>query len=179
MSYEDGIQVDSSLYEEAAVVKSCKDKRSALLDRLQEQRAVVVKAQEMLAQLVNDRSTNDPEAKAACKAQARNVDDEQEVLEAIEIAVRACEENVFQAEDKLAQSIRETISRAAKKHQGKVRCDLLGAMGEYFACFNAIKGTFIGAQYEVEQLTFDRSLTKNARERYQAVTHRIGQEIGM
>lgn len=176
MNFEKVLKPTGLLRSLASQVEKSKQKRVALNDRLQEQLEIVRNAEERLAEFVNARrvKTDNPEeiqtASKACKAQAKIVADEQEVLDAISTAMRNSDEQISQAGNSYASSLRKAVSDAAQSAKDQIRSNLLDAMREYFACHCALRGTIIGAQYEVEQLSYDQSLGKDAGKRISDAT---------
>ena len=183
MSFDKGIKQTESMKARAMELRACKAREGELVDRQFEQVEAVNKAEEKLAKLVNARKckSDDPEeirkANRVCKAQAQKVEEEREILDAIQTAVRNADEQVSNAGNSLAASIRHAISSAAQATKDQVREKLYDAMHEYFAVHYALKGTLIGAQYEVEQMSYDNSLGKDAGQRISEASRKLREAV--
>ncbi len=185
MSFENGLQATESMQAKADRIKHCGDKSTELGTRLHEQAEVVSKTEEKLAELVNARKPNSDKpdelvnANIAIKKQAEKVEEERELLDAVQTAVRNAEQQRSDASNGLAGSIRHAISNAALPLKDRVSENLFNAMQEYFTIHYALKGTLTGAQYEVEQLSRDRSLGVEAGKRIAGASLKLREAVNV
>ena len=174
LKFEEGLK-PADWIEDATSLKKAQAKSAKLNDELQKQHKIVNRANDRHSTLVinagrMDKNSADPKsitaAKKAVIEQARIVDEERDMLDAIRSALSTANYQVSQCGNNLDKAVKDQVSKVARKAQEAIAENLDAALEDYLACEFAINGTGVGGgQYLIEQKSYDNNLAKRACDR--------------
>ena len=180
MNIENLLKPDAALIAAVRNVNERELKLSALFERGNIQKDVIADLAGQLAELVTApqwEDANTPEdakqAKRECAALTGQLDEERELLNAIDTAIRNGRQDVALAKHRVAILTNAIIKEAAVKVEPEARENLIHAMKDFFACQLAKDGIHsVGnAQNELENLSQDHELVRGV-EKHVNLIHR-------
>ena len=169
MNIENILKPDAALVAAVENVSERELKLVGLLARRDEQKDVIADLSGQLDELVTARkweSANSPEdakeAKQECAGLTQKLEEERELLEAINTAIRNNRQDLALAKHRVAILTNAIIKEAAVKVEPEARNNLLSAMKDFLACQLAKDGihSVSNAQHELEILAQDNDLVK-------------------
>ena len=178
MNIENFCKPDSTLIAAVEDVKERELKLSVLLGRRDKQNGVIADLANRLDDLIASRqweaanSQQDAKkAKQECSDVAERLQDERELLAAINAAIRNSRQEVALANHRVEILTNTIVKEAALQDEPQVKNNLVGAMKEFFACHLAREGArSIGvAQNELEILAQDYTLVKGVERQISSI----------
>ena len=171
MNIENIPKPDAALVAAVSNVNERELKLSDLLERGDTQESVIADLARQLDELVTARkweSANSPEdatiAKSACASLTAKLEEERELLNAINTAIRNSRHDLALAKHRVAVLTNALVKEAAVKVEPEAKQNLVSAMTDFFVCHLARDGiqSINSVQYELERLAQDHALVKGA-----------------
>ena len=186
MNIENILEPDAALVAAATNVGERELKLSALIERGQEQQDVIADLSDQLNDLVAACewvSAKTPEdakqAKHQCANLTQKLEEERELLNAIDTAIRNGRQDIALAKHRVAILANAIIKEVAVKNEPEAKENLISAMKEFFACHLARDGiqSISSAQYELEQLAQDHALVKGVEKEVNSIHRSLRESV--
>ena len=186
MNIENILKPDAALIAAVENVKERELKLSVQLERKSKQKYVIADLSGQLDELVAARkweATNAPEeAKAAkheCARLTEKLEEEHELLDAIDTAIRNSRQDVALAKHRVAILTNSIIREAAVKVEPEARKNLIQAMKDFFACQLAKDGihSVSTAQHELENLSQDHELVRGVEKQVNSIHRSLRESV--
>ena len=183
---ENMLKPDAALVAAVANVNERELKLSALFERGGKQKDVIADLSDQLNELVAACewvSAKTPEdarqAKRQCASLTEKLDEERELLNAIDTAIRNSRQDVALANHRVAILANAIIKEVAVKNEPEAKENLISAMKEFFACHLARDGiqSISSAQYELEQLAQDHALVKGVEKQVNSIHRSLRESV--
>ena len=187
MNIENLLKPDAALVAAVENVKERERKLTAQFERRDNQKVVIVDLSAQLDGLVTARrweSANVEDAKEAkrkCADLTVKLEDERELLNAIDTVIRNCRQDVALAKHRVAILTNSIIREAAVKVEPEARENLIQAMKDFFACHLAQDGiqSIGSAQHELENLSQDHELVRGVENQVNSIHRSLRESVAV
>ena len=178
MNIENILKPDAALVAAVANVNEREQKLSALFERGNKQKGVIADLSDQLNELVtapkweNAATPEDAtEAKHECAILTEKLEEERELLNAINTAIRNSRDDVALAKHRVAILANAIIKEEAAKKEPEAKENLVNAVKEFYACHLARDGmqSIYSAQHELEILAQDHALVKGVEQQVNSI----------
>jgi len=186
LNIENMLKPDAALVVAVTNVNERELKLSALFERGGKQKDVIADLSDQLNELVAACewvSAKTPEdarqAKRQCADLTKKLEEERELLNAIDTAIRNSRQDVALANHRVAILANAIVKEAAVKNEPEAKENLISAMKEFFACHLARDGiqSISSAQYELEQLAQDHALVKGVEKQVNSIHRSLRESV--
>ncbi len=186
MNIENILKPDAALVAAAENVNERELKLVSLLARRDEQKDVIADWSGQLDELVTARkwesansSEDAKEAKQECAGLTQKLEEERELLDAIDTAIRNNRQDAALAKHRVALLTNAIVKEAALKEEPEVKKNLLNALNDFFACHLARDGiqSIGSAQSELEMLAQDHSLVKGVENQVNSIDRSLRESV--
>jgi len=185
VNIENLLKPDAALVAAVANVNERELKLSALYQRGNKQKDVIADLSDQLNELVTAReweSANTADAKEAkreCANLTEKLEEERELLNAIDTAIRNSRHDVALAKHRVAILTNSIIKEAAVKVEPEARENLIQAMKDFFACQLAKDGihSVSTAQHELENLSQDHELVRGVEKQVNSIHRSLRESV--
>ncbi len=179
------LKPDAALVAAVENVKEREEKLSAQFERRDNQKDVIVDLSNQLDELVTARRWESADAEGAKKAKHECADltlkleEEHELLNAIDTAIRNSRQDVAIAKHRVAILTNAIIKEAAVKVEPEARENLIQAMKDFFACQLAKDGvhSVSNAQHELENLSQDHELVRGVEKQVNSIHRSLRESV--
>jgi len=186
MNIENILKPDTALVAAVENVNARELKLSDLFERGDTQKSVIADLARQLDELVTARkweSADTPEeareAKHECADLTQRLEEERELLEAINTAIRNNRQDLALAKHRVAILTNAIIKEAAVKVEPEARNNLLSAMKDFLACQLAKDGihSVSNAQHELERLAQDAALVRGVENQVNSIHRSLRESV--
>ena len=186
------VNIENILKPDAALVAAVENvnerniKLSALVERRDKQKDVIANLSGQLDEVVTAcqwEAANTPEdakkSKRECASLTEKLEEERELLNAIDTAIRNSRQDVALAKHRVAILTNAIIKEAAVKVEPEAKKNLLNAMTDFFACHLARDGiqSIGSAQYELEMLAQDHALVRGVEKQVNSIHRSLRESV--
>jgi len=185
VNIENLLKPDAALVAAVENVKERERKLTAQFERSDNQKDVIVDLSNQLDELVAARRWEKAdvegakEAKHECADLTLKLEEERELLNAIDTAIRNSRQDVALAKHRVAILTNSIIKEAAVKVEPEARKNLIEAMKDFFACQLAKDGihSVSTAQHELESLSQDHELVKGVEKQVNLIHRSLRESV--
>ncbi len=186
MNIENLLRPDAALIAAVKNVTERELKLSALFERGNNQKDVIADLAGQLDELVTapqwegaKTAADAKQAKHECADLTAQLDEEHELLNAIDTAIRNSRQDVALAKHRVAILTNAIIKEAAVKVEPEARENLIQAMKEFFACQLAKDGihSVSTAQHELENLSQDHELVRGVENQVNLIHQTLRESV--
>ncbi len=179
------LKPDAALVAAVENAKERERKLSAQFERRDNQKDVIVDLSDQLDDLVaacewvSANAEDAKEAKRECADLTLKLEEERELLNAIDTAIRNSRQDVALAKHRVAILTNSIIREAAVKVEPEARKNLIQAMKEFFACQLAKDGihSVSTAQHELENLSQDHELVRGVENQVNSIHRSLRESV--
>jgi len=186
LNIENMLKPDAALVAAVTNVNERELKLSALFERGGKQKDVIADLSDQLNDLVAACewvSAKTPEdakqAKRQCANLTEKLEEERELLNAIDTAIRNSRQDIALAKHRVEILTNAIIKEAAVKVEPEARKNLIQAMKDFFACQLAKDGirSVSTAQHELENLSQDHELVRGVEKRVNSIYQSLRESV--